>query len=541
MDLTKDAAVGFNPKDPRWRHRLWVRVESQSGPQLIVFWRRIGLVLAVLAFVGWLAAAAAVWSWVRVKRGFHEARYTDIVLPWQWAQHRAAMGRSFLAQGQAALAEKRIRDAIFLLQAGLARVPTDLPARRSLAYTYVRIGRPDLALRILRDGVAYAGQDLDYLRLLFSLLLEAHEDEQVIDQATKLLPTTPDQQLRHQFVALQSATAHFQRGRYDQAEDLIAAWGLERALEGQILLARADWERGLRDAALLRLQQQLGDFGQRDELHLELIRFYRALKRPSDARRHALLRYFNQPDMPGPRADLIRAHHDAGESAEERREIERFLTEFRGDATALVLLAWQAVDLGDPGLVKRVRGLARNQGIEADPFELALVQALITARRYTEALTESDRLLEAARAGVGAGLPPFLAGLRAVAFAGAGESERSSAALNTFLNEARMSRTDAAYLVARFKELDAHASSRRVLEHAIKIDPLNESARIALLENVADDPTPAILEAHLPALLGSRKPPRLLLARLFAAWPHGTDPELRARVAEALAALPVVD
>ena len=56
-------------------------------------------------------------------------------------------------------------------------------------------------------------------------------------------------------IALQEAMVHFDYGRFGEAEEVINAWGLQNSLEGQIVLARCEWERGREDAALQRLER----------------------------------------------------------------------------------------------------------------------------------------------------------------------------------------------------------------------------------------------------------------------------------------------
>ncbi|MBC7368884.1 MAG: tetratricopeptide repeat protein, partial [Undibacterium sp.] len=393
MDLSKTTASDFSPLDPLHRRKLWVRFQTPATTFYHIYWRRLALTLGILALLGWLAAAAAAWTYIRTSRDFSGASYLNIALPWRWSEHRASLGRHYLARARIELEQQDYAAAYQHLTAGLARVPNDTAGRRLLAFVQIRFGRPDLALHTLSAGAQLAGADLDYLKLLFGLLLEAQQDDRVITLATSLLPTQPDAVLAHQFTALQAATAHFHRGRYDATEQLISAWGLDRSLEGSILLARCDWERGYPDLALLRLENNLPRFPRRDELYIALIRYYRELGRTDAARQTALLRRFNDPVSPGPRIDVLHTAPATSETAATSREVDTYLADFAADPQALVLLAWFGSDTAQPALVQRTLALARSRKYLPNAFNLALAQSQIAATDYRAALTTTETAL----------------------------------------------------------------------------------------------------------------------------------------------------
>ena len=260
LDHSKDDLQAFNPRDPDYRWKLWVRVVTPDSVWYHVFWGRIVLAFAALCLAGWLAAAAGAWGFVKYYRGYQDVRFADLAFyPLRAAHYRAGLARHYVERGRAELEKKNYREGYALLTASLARDPADVATRRLVAITEIRLGLVHRALATLAAGAERAASDLDYLKLLFGLLLEAQEDERVIALATKLLPPKPDAILPHQFIALQAATAHFHRGRYDETERLLADWQLGKSLEGSILSAQCDWERGYPQLALLRLESELGE------------------------------------------------------------------------------------------------------------------------------------------------------------------------------------------------------------------------------------------------------------------------------------------
>ena len=533
MDLSKTSVSAFDPRDPSHRRKLWVRVKTPATAFYHIYWRRLALTLAALALVGWLAAAAAVWTYIRTNRDFADASYLNIALPWRWSEHRASLGRHYLARARIELEKQDYAAAYQHLTAGLARVPDDTPGRRLLAFVQIRIGRPDLALRTLSDGAQLAGADLDYLKLLFGLLLEAQQDDRVITLATSLLPPKPDAVLAHQFTALQAATAHFHRGRYDATEQLVSAWGLDRSLEGSILLARCDWERGYPDLALLRLENNLPRFPRRDELYVALIRYYRELGRTDAARQTALLRRFNDPASPGPRIDVLHTTRTTSEPAAIAREIDTYLTDFAADPQALVLLASFGSDTAQPALVQRTLALARSRKYLPNAFNLALVQSLVAATDYRGALTTAETaLLE--ETDDNRFFTGTLDGLRALALFGLRDTERAELMLDSFLGTARLRAADALFLAQQLRLLGAVPSARRVLARAVVIDPLNQAALTELVRLDAGANDHTALAQNLPKLLAMRKPARTVLEECLLRLDQPAEDPLRAEIRSAL-------
>jgi len=62
MDFSKDDLQAFDPRDPLYRGKLWVRVVTPDRVYRYYFWRRIAMTLAIIALAGGLATAAGIWA-----------------------------------------------------------------------------------------------------------------------------------------------------------------------------------------------------------------------------------------------------------------------------------------------------------------------------------------------------------------------------------------------------------------------------------------------------------------------------------------------
>jgi Tfp pilus assembly protein PilF len=535
LDFSKEANVTFDPRDRAHRRKLWVRVAARDGAYHHVYWRRVAGGLAVLALAGWLALAGAAWGYLKFRRAYDGVRYLDLVFyPWRRAEHQAGLGHHYIASGRAAWERQAYREAYALLLAGLARVPGDITARRYLAIIESRIGRPERARQTLIAGVAHARGDLDYLKLLFAMLLEAQEDEQAIALAQELLPAAPDRERAHQFIALQAATAHYHRGRPAEAERLVAEWGLQRNLEAQLLLARCEWQRGQRELALARLERAVPEFRRRDELYVELVRLNRELGRPAEARRYAMLRQFNNPGSAGARIDLLHTYRLAGDTAEEARELAAYLAAFSKDQPGLVLLAWFAVDTAQPALAAQAHALAREQKLPLAAFDLARAQALLAATDYAGALALTESLARATPP-VAENIAVLLGALRAVALYGSGDPGRGQVALSAFVESPRVRANDLLLIARQLVALGHAAPARRVLARASELDRRNEPvlAELVQLDTAAGDRV--ALAENLPRLLPLRQHHRATLEATLRTLTEPADAPLRQQIEAALA------
>lgn len=504
-DLGKQGPVPFDPRDPAWRGKLWVRLTLPHGEtRLHVFYRRILVILLALALAGWLLGAVGLR--VQAARlGIEGARFHDLFFPWRWDHYRDAVALHHWRVGREAFEAGELRRCFPPLVAAVRRLPAHHEARRLLAIAYLRVGHLRFAAACLEDGLAHGGAtDLDQLKLLFGALDEMQADRRALDLALAHLPASATANLPDLYLALQAATVHHHGGRYDQAENLLIRWGLDRSVEGAVLLARIDSARGDPDAALARLDEAGELFPGRDELPLERLRVLREQGHADAWRREALLRSISLPDGPGPRVDFLAAlrySRDPSLAAER----ERFFSDFAADPRALALLAWEAVDAAEPDLATRVRAHAAQAGFPANAFVLAEVHACLAADQGARALALADagRELESED---NPNYLPALSALRGLACYSLDEPMRGELEINVFVHHDGIRAIDGVALARELRRRGAPETARRALDAAVLRDPLNQAALTELVLLLAEQRRWAELEQRLPALLAMRKP-----------------------------------
>ncbi len=534
MDFTKDDLIAFDPRDVANRWKFVVRVVQPDRVRRHFFWRRIAVMSAALCLGGWLFATGALWGFLVFGREWSEAKYSDLVLyPWRATAIKQGLARHNLARGQAEFAKENYRTGYALLIAGLGRFPGDLQARRTVATIQVRSGLLPRALDTLVEGIPF-DPDLDYLKLTLGWLLEARQYDRAVIVAERILPLIIDRHLEHQFVALMAATAHFECGRFQQAEQLLASWRLANSLEGVVLLAQIDWETGQSTRALERLTAELARFSRRDELYLHLVRYHRELGNVAEARRIALLRQFNEPQSPGPRIDLLHAYRATNDRAAEAREISSYLTEFSGDARALSNLAWYAVDtLQDDLLARGCAMVATASPAIKGEFDLAKVQLALTSGRFRDAL-EFSAPVAAAAIKFSDGSVPLIVGLNAVAAFASGDITRAGLALKTFVSQERFTARDSLLLARELSVVGDDQGARTVLARAVAMDASAQPVLEELVRIEARTRNQSGLLQFVPKVLALQKPSRQILSESLLAIDRVAQPELFLQVRQAV-------
>jgi tetratricopeptide (TPR) repeat protein len=554
MAFEREELTSFDSKSPAYRFKLWVRVVTPESTYYHVFWRRLAAAAVLAAVAAWLGAAGAVWGFLRYGREWEDVRYWDVAfIPLERQQFRLALGKFYTARGLVEMEKKNFWYARDYLIAGLRHAPTDLQVRRTVATSLVRFGLLPRALDVLAEGLRF-NPDLDYLKLTFGWLNEARQAPRTLRLAQDLLPAQPDGNLLHQFIALHAAMAHYDLGRYGEAERVIREWGLLNSLEGHLVLARCDWDRGAERRALDRLEKELPRFAKRDELYTELIRLHRLAGNYEAARRFALLRQFNDPRGPGPRIDLLYSYLDTDDRVARERETAAFLATFAGDEKALLLLARFAAHAGDDALLTRLVDQARARGWALEPFQVQQALAAIQAGEYARAVALLTPAAErrapessgaaasppaepAAPAGIAPEerpRPPLWLGLRVVALFGDGRMLDAGAELNRLIEGVQPYAEEVSMLARELRRVAGAAPAAMFLRRACEIDPLNEAARAELVRLEAEAGERAALGAAVEKLLTQAKPVRPALEEALLALDQPEDAPLVARIRAAL-------
>jgi thioredoxin-like negative regulator of GroEL len=508
------------PPPTGWQRFVPITLErTRKGTRVRVAWRQAMISLAVLTLVAWLGAASAAYLFVKYNREFSEVQFSHMLLmPWRLEEYREARGEFLIKRGKKDLRDQKYREAFYNLRVGISLSPKNREGRMLLAQFYVAWQRPDLARRILLDGIEFNKDDREYLQALFTYLLQQQSDFELVkitDGLIAELPPSPPIDERLRLIATAKSTAHFFRGNYDAAEDTIKRYRLNEAPDGKLLLLQIEWERGEREQVLTQLESLTTQFPNYEQIYNQYASYLREADRQDDLRRLCILRQIRFPDRPRPRIDLLYLLDKAQEEERVLNEIESIFRDHSKNNEILLAMADFAANTGRAALAKRIYDHCKLNRLAWDGPALMTVEAHIVSKDYQAALVTARQMLKE-NPEWGKRFYSVFNGLQAIANYGLDDTSSAQIFLNNFLNQSGVRADNLVAVSNRLMSVGAKQQARQVLDQAVRSDPLNQSALVGLIKldveigSNADD-----LAVNVRTLLAMRKPPRAVLIAAF--------------------------
>lgn len=393
VPITRRKTIAFDPKDPAWRNKLWVRLKTTEGAKLFIIWPRVWKLSAILLFISWLSLAGAGWAFIKYKRGINEASFIDIAfLPFRYGHYRLTLSTHYQTLAQKQLEAGKWNEALVSLRLAVGNNAKNHEARRQLADIYRQLQRPDFALKLLKEGLERGADDIAYLRDLFRLLDTSNQQNQIISLGTRLLNTLPEDTPEHRETVLQMVQAQIRMKDPTAAKGLLEHWHLTDSIDGQLQMAEIEKLSGYPRLAILRLEGLMRNNPRNEMIGLRLVSLYTENGQLAEARQLAIQRTLRRPESPGAPVDLINLYHASGDQAAYQETADKFVAKFSQDLRALMLLSTSAIRLKEPELARQVRDAASRDENGWAPviLQVNLMQAQCSAGDYAAALVSAD-------------------------------------------------------------------------------------------------------------------------------------------------------
>lgn len=369
-----------------------LRIRLGDGTYRIRFlWRRIAVLILALCLLVWFSVAALLLAFFKYKRDFSEVEYTDmLLLPIRMAEHRKKMGQYHIQKGLDLIEKNEIREAFTLLRLGLINAPEHFEARKMVTEIFfVALGRPEHAINLALQGLDYGGlENPDFLNFLFALMAEEKRDQQICELVEQHLPAEVEISQTSQIMAFAAANAFYQRGHYDEAEQLIIDYNL-RALpdfKGLILFYRIQWARGEKQQTINDLEAILLRVPDNVVVLQFLVSLYLEEKNFTRARQLILLRSLSAPASFELKFGLLQiAVMEKGRS-EIRDQFDRLYQTYGSDRRAFGLLAQFAAQHGLIQKSKELYFQADESAADKDVLAVLLLRAYLEAGEYRQGI-----------------------------------------------------------------------------------------------------------------------------------------------------------
>ncbi len=512
-----------SPTTPRERPVLlgfMVQRRNAQGRMILGFrWGRI-IALMCFLFVGsWVSVAALLYFYFKYQHDFADVTFSNMItLPFRLDSHRVEMGTFHIEEGLAALERGDGRSAFNKLRVGILRAPSHLQGRTVLAEIY-EFGwrRQDLAAEAMIDGLRFGGnEDVDFLRRTVGLLLRHQMDEKMQEIADRyIVPGRKGQQKAfNQILAFGAARANHYRGNFDRAEAYLRDYELSSAVEGVLLTAQINWDRGHRNTAINQLEDALRQFPNSEPIILQLSRYHREENNLDRARRYAILRSATNPLAVAPRVELLYIYKASGDDERAEREAIQILRQFREDEAAITSLANFAADTGNINLARRTYQLALENDYMNSAFALLLIEAHIVSKDYSGATQFADELVVENPAWLESRSSIFNS-LRAVASFAVGREDLGQIYLQNFLNAEDVRVQTFLAVARRLENISRPHEAQRVLSTAYRRNPGNQSALTELISIEIALGNSTEVPHLLRRLLSMRRPSTSVIAEAY--------------------------
>jgi uncharacterized protein HemY len=397
--------------------------------------------------------------------------------------------------------------------------PGNAEAQRLTADLYFTIGRQIDAFTILDNSLDFSINDFEHLEAYLAKCFMYDQDARIITCANKFLGRKNLNPEVAQALKVASTQAHFMRGYYTEAGNLIKKYALESTPEGFLIGCQLLWEGGERREAIRLISAAAKQYPKISRLLEIKARWLKDNGEIEAARDCIDLIIIEKPTDPGPKIQLLYLLAGTENETIRGERIERLIKEFGRKPQNMLELAQYANETNQPKLTKRLLDWA----IECRfpnryKFTLTHAECLINDKRAHEAvllineiLSQSENqqwLKEIAIA---------LDALRTIAYFADNQPEIASINLQRLTQNRDVAPS---LLIVCGRKLVTAKRYQEANNMLITAHLGNESNQALLLElvklkinhpEVAQD-----VEVYLRRLMATRRPPKEMLAQALA-------------------------
>ena len=328
-------------------------------------------------------------------------------------EHLNKVGEYFLGQAQEAQQSNRIDEAFKLAQITVRISPSNAKGKLFFAnILHSNFNRTDDAIQTLRHGLEFLNVadplGKDYLDRYFQLLQLRERDSEVIDQSLTLLKQGKDlPPATRQAIALSAATSLYWVGRYAESVNLININGLEALPSGLLLKAKALFDGGKTQEAVVLLESKTSQFsGQtKDAIYAQLARFQILLGKPKVALTVTNERIALDEKAPFPHIQRLMLLDRLNLKDEYEKELQLIAERFAGNSGAMIALANFAAEHGYDGLTSTLAEASASRGFERSTFAALHLEALLNGQHPEQVIAQYQQVNAADRGYFSSNLP----------------------------------------------------------------------------------------------------------------------------------------
>jgi len=374
--------------------RWWGRFVMEGNPpepRFVLRWSRLLLAALVLVVVGYLGLASALWGYYSLYRKIPNVAWVDVVVLPRFSRVQAAVGAHHFEHAKKLWEQRDYVQSIMTARAALQKAPANLDARLFISRCWQQTGRPDEAVRVLRDGVSFHASDERFQKALIETCLATGRYRELLEVLRRDLPARNVRLLSGPSATdfqLAEVRAVLETAGVEEAEKAAAAHaGFADKSVSAPLLARIDWEQGRREPALAKLAaaraKDIRDPGIHDAYVDTLLRLGKA----DEARAAAAVFLKEFSNMPMAQLRFLEAHGSrrGADATPWMNECVRFLLQYQRVPAAMERLAILSGPQGWSDLAFLLYQNSLQENMTGFPFAIYYAASLVKAGNYREA------------------------------------------------------------------------------------------------------------------------------------------------------------
>ncbi len=473
-------------------------------------WRWISYISTALLVVYFLLTGGA-WWFVKHHRGVSQITYLDIALPSNWERYQVKRGDHHIQQAHHFLQSGQGSRGFQLLRMGLARSPRNRDGRIFLSQVYAANNRIDLAQNTLTNGLKFHRYDHEYIATTLRFLIEQEEDIAALTLSNELLEDPNSSPSIRELAALSAATVRHQQGSYDRAESLLITNQVSQSLDGRLLQAQIEWDRGYHELSLVLLRSLRQDFPSLERVYSHLQEALILANLNAESRRLSILHQIKHPNRSRSQLDRIRSLHTAGDIPGAMLAAHQMIETFSLNPPPLLELGDFAATTSNVTLARTlIRHFQRHDLPQQPIVQLLLVEALLNAGDYRGVIDEvasiqqsnptADQITNTAK------------GLLAIAHYGLGNEGAGATNLTAFMAQSHLRPESLLAIADRLTSMGNREAAKTTLTQASQLSPKSQPILTRLLELNLEDHDSAELSDRLQRLLDMRKPSPAIMA-----------------------------
>ena len=473
-------------------------------------WRWITWISAILLTV-YLLLTVGAWWFVKYHRGVSQITYLDIALPSNWERYQVKRGDHHIQQARQLLQIGEGSRGFQLLRMGLARSPQNRDGRLFLSQVFAANNRIDLAQETLINGLSYHRYDREYITSTLRFLIEHDEDLSALTLSNQLLEDPESSLDILELAALSAATVHHHQGSYDLAESLLATKQIGNSLDGRLLQAQIEWDRGYRELSLVLLRSLRQDFPSSERVYSRLQDALIHENLNAESRRLSILHQIKHPNRSRSQLDRIRSLTAEGDTHAATLAAHQMIAKFSLNPSPLLELGDFAATTSNVTLARTlIRHFQQHDLPKQDIVRLLVIEALLNAGQYQEVIDEVSHILQSSP--TADQITNTARGLAAIAHYGLGDTGTGATNLTAFMSQPQLRPESLLAIADRLASMGNREAAKTTLAQASQLSPKSQPILTRLLELNLEDRDPTQLPARLELLLNMRKPSPALMA-----------------------------